>query len=301
MYWRVGGGNQSIEFCIVGGELRDQGTLSPCLVLSDTAQQFTSLCWARGHGSHMIQKVWSRGPQSCLARNTHLTSIPRGRFQSFQVPPSVFLPLWKKAMEIMLSPKAWNWGSQSHLAANTPQDVVSRVGVNAFRHLPAVQLLVGHRGGCVNYMIQRVLALGFYLTCLAANTHNQEAELWKLSTKSARDLMLCVCHDPQGMGVASPQGEHGFWTSHPSLPELMLLEFLYRSMLALLPLHIHHHCYLLPRHCVRVSQDSLSHDCSLYSNCKSISASNHRPSLKMAPCYSSLRQRECQNVFPHQG
>jgi hypothetical protein len=50
---------------------------------------------------------------------------------------------------------------------------------------------------------------------------------------------------------------------------------------------LHHPCgCLLPRHCGWVSQGSKSN---LFSSPPSISVSNSRPSLKMAPHYSSLR------------
>jgi hypothetical protein len=138
-------------------------------------------------------------------------------------------------------------------------------------------------GGCGNYVIQIAWDQGGSQHILPGS------RIWRPSTTPAMGLVLFP-PGPSGNGTCYLLGRVGpptttlFTFQAPCCLNFSmgLCQTLFLSMVT--------SCgHLPPRHCGRMSQDSLSHDCSLLSSSQSSSDLNHRLSLKMAPYYNYQR------------
>jgi hypothetical protein len=96
IHQRVKTANRALSSALSEGVWRIQIL---CLLVSaiiDLTQQLISL-WEVGNcESHVIQRVWIQGPESCLAANTRWDAVPMGRFQCSQSLRSSSPPYWEE-------------------------------------------------------------------------------------------------------------------------------------------------------------------------------------------------------------
>lgn len=187
--------------------------------------------------------------------------------------------------------KAWDQRPQTCLSENTSWDVVPagmqfvEVGLNVFGLCTAVCILVGE-GEWKSYDSEDLgWEFSFYL---AANTCSQEAcpggQIHQLqaqcsvSVATPRHGNLILAREDRAPNHCT------LCCQSPTLLEIFCssisnhLPFFWGGFQALfhLPFHDHLHSCLPPRHCDRVSQDFLSHYCSLFSAPQSSSVSSNR-------------------------
>jgi hypothetical protein len=153
--------------------------------------------------------------------------------------------------------------------------------LDAFRPWPTVHLTVGVEEA-VGIMIWRLWAED---SNLPNSQHKQLGNRpWWLNTTSAT---VSVPKPSDDETHSSPQRERPP-TPHPSISELPVSLGLHNTLSSRSPLMAI--SYLNTK--VGCLKTSLSCDCSLFPSSQSISVSNNRPSLKMAPRCSPLRLGE---------
>jgi hypothetical protein len=93
---------------------------SACWSQTPSSNSLTCDLEAR-HGNHVIQRVWTQGPQSYLAANTHQDAISGDGSQDLQTPPQqfAFLLQGEEVVEITWFGGVYTQSCQTHLAANT--------------------------------------------------------------------------------------------------------------------------------------------------------------------------------------
>jgi hypothetical protein len=176
----------------------------------------------------------------------------------------------------------WFRGSQlgpSALTVSKHTPVLCSQGQVSVFPYPILQFSA-ERSEC--HVIWRVCMLESHTS---SSQHMQPRERsWRLNFKPATGSALCfyphLSRKDSLLGRDSHSSDH--WVPYTASIFSYSLKFSEGQHQTLSLSLTTSHGRLTPRLCVTMSQDSLSHECSLFSGSHSISASNNRPSIKMA-------------------